>query len=189
MPNDQREAVARIVEIAVVRHGVEETALEGTLWDADAILALIRPAPVALGGQHSTPTDFPPDDVLACVEDTTPARAEAQDEGAAGERGKSRGQVAYEGWAQGLPGCEWANQTRTQQRAWEKAAQAVIDAHPSPTPAADADRVRIAVEAIQAEINAPLTGPTHGAWDRGRIAGLKEALAALKSTAAKEGGE
>lgn len=114
---------------------------------------------------------------------------EAQDEGAAGERGKSRGQVAYEGWAQGLPGCEWANQTRTQQCAWEKAAQAVIDAHPSPTPAADADRVRIAVELINAEINAPLTGPTHGAWDRGRIAGLKEALAALKSTAAKEGGE
>jgi Lar family restriction alleviation protein len=54
-------------------------------------------------------------------------------------------------------------------------------AHPSPTPAADADRVRIAVEDIQAKINAPLTGPTHGAWDRGRIAGLKEALAALKS--------
>lgn len=59
-------------------------------------------------------------------------------------------------------------------------------AHPSPTPAADADRVRIAVELINAEINAPLTGPTHGAWDRGRIAGLKEALAALKSTAAKD---
>jgi len=54
-------------------------------------------------------------------------------------------------------------------------------AHPSPTPAADADRVRIAVEAFNAKINAPLTGPTHGAWDRGRIAGLKEALAALKS--------
>jgi hypothetical protein len=54
-------------------------------------------------------------------------------------------------------------------------------ARPSPTPAADADRVRIAVEAIQAEINAPLTGPTHGAWDRGRIAGLKEALATLKA--------
>lgn len=55
-------------------------------------------------------------------------------------------------------------------------------AHPSPTPAADADRVRIAVELINAEINAPLTGSTHGAWDRGRIAGLKEALAALKSS-------
>ncbi|MFN3836738.1 MAG: hypothetical protein ACK4MI_03400 [Brevundimonas sp.] len=61
-------------------------------------------------------------------------------------------------------------------------------AHPSPTPAADADRVRMAVEALEVKINAPLTGPTHGAWDRGRIAGLKEALAALKSTAAKEGG-
>jgi len=61
-------------------------------------------------------------------------------------------------------------------------------AHPSPPPAADEDRVKIAVEAFNAKINAPLTGPTHGAWDRGRIAGLKEALAALKSTAAKEGG-
>jgi|GEM_PF-2971447 len=62
-----------------------------------------------------------------------------------------------------------------------KAAVRAISAHPSPTPAADEDRVRIAVEAIKAEINAPLTGPTHGAWDRGRIAGLKEALAALKT--------
>jgi hypothetical protein len=45
---------------------------------------------------------------------------------------------------------------------------------------ADAEKLREAVEAIRAEINAPLTGPTHGAWDRGRIAGLKEALAALQ---------
>lgn len=47
--------------------------------------------------------------------------------------------------------------------------------HPAP------DALRVAVEAIRAEINAPLTGPTHGAWDRGRIAGLKEALAALQA--------
>ncbi|WP_312595413.1 hypothetical protein [Brevundimonas sp.] len=58
---------------------------------------------------------------------------------------------------------------------------AIRRAPSSPPPAADEDRVRIAVEAIKAEINAPLTGPTHGAWDRGRIAGLKEALAALKT--------
>ena len=34
-------------------------------------LALLsaRPAPVASGGQHSSATDFPPDDVLACVGD------------------------------------------------------------------------------------------------------------------------
>ena len=47
--------------------------------------------------------------------------------------------------------------------------------HPAP------DGLQRAVEAIRAEINAPLTGPTHGAWDRGRIAGLKEALAALQA--------
>ena len=79
---------------------------------------------------------------------TTPARAEALDEGVAGERGKSRGQVAYEGWAQGLPGCEWANQTRTQKRAWEASAKAVIDA--SPVPAQDDDKLRRAVEALDA---------------------------------------
>ncbi|WP_024355076.1 hypothetical protein [Brevundimonas naejangsanensis] len=47
--------------------------------------------------------------------------------------------------------------------------------HPAP------DALRDAMAAIRAEINAPLTGPTHGAWDRGRIAGLKEALAALQA--------
>lgn len=47
-------------------------------------------------------------------------------------RGKSRGQVAYEGWAQGLPGCEWANQTETQKRAWELSAKAVLSASPTP---------------------------------------------------------
>ena len=47
--------------------------------------------------------------------------------------------------------------------------------HPAP------DALQRAVEAIRAQINAPLTGPTHGAWDRGRIAGLKEALAALQA--------
>ncbi len=47
-------------------------------------------------------------------------------------------------------------------------------------PAPEAEKLRVAVEAIRAEIHAPLSGPTHGAWDRGRIAGLKEALAALQ---------
>ena len=48
----KREEVARIVELAIVRHGVEETALEGTLRDADAILkalAASSPSP-AQGG-------------------------------------------------------------------------------------------------------------------------------------------
>ena len=47
--------------------------------------------------------------------------------------------------------------------------------HPAP------GALRVGVEKIRAEINAPLSGPTHGAWDRGRIAGLKEALAALQT--------
>lgn len=54
-----------------------------------------------------------------------------------------------------------------------------IDPSPDNHPAPDA--LRGAVEAIRAEINAPLSGPTHGAWDRGRIAGLKEALTALQA--------
>lgn len=58
-----------------------------------------------------------------------------------------------------------------------------IGLYTHPTTASEDDRLRMAVEAITAEINAPLTGPTHGAWDRGRIAGLKEALAALANAA------
>ena len=53
----KREEVARIVELAIVRHGVEETALEGTLRDADAILkalAASSPSP-AQGGIAAPP--------------------------------------------------------------------------------------------------------------------------------------
>ena len=52
-----------------------------------------------------------------------------------GVEGRTPGQVAYEGWAQGLPGCEWSNQTATQKRAWEKAAQAVAALTPPAEPA------------------------------------------------------
>lgn len=38
-----------------------------------------------------------------------------------------------------------------------------------------------AAVAIRALINEPLTGPTHGAWDRGRTSGLKEALSIVLS--------
>ena len=50
----KREEVARIVELAIVRHGIEETALEGTLLDADAILkALAASSPFpAQGGEQ-----------------------------------------------------------------------------------------------------------------------------------------
>lgn len=65
-----------------------------------------------------------------------PPRAPTDAGGAVSEggRGKSRGQVAYEGWSMGLPGCEWANQTRTQKRAWEASAAAVLNAAPAPQP-------------------------------------------------------
>ncbi|WP_313453165.1 Lar family restriction alleviation protein, partial [Brevundimonas sp.] len=283
---ETREAVARVIDpdaydnLGGTLSSVRAVSAESK---ADRILALLSARPLALGGQHSTPTDFPPDDVLAC--DTTPARAEAQDEGAlsvldrllnySGARGsfdamkhgdavkdaeellrsvKSPSHTdlmvtpesidAYmkvnpmeaqdEGAAGELKPCpfcggpakmietmgEWVGKGKgvdggaygppnhrvvcaalyespirpCSGRASPSTEQKAIAAwnaraHPSPTPAADADRVRIAVEAFNAKINAPLTGPTHGAWDRGRIAGLKEALAALKSTAAKEGGE
>ncbi|WP_292090492.1 hypothetical protein [Brevundimonas sp.] len=129
---------------------------------------------------------------------------EAQDEGAAGERADTAFKIAsdlhaaYEQLIYGLPKYLEAENLTDEENMIREAyvtldvtahrLAALSDAHPSPTPAADADRVRIAVEALEVKINAPLTGPTHGAWDRGRIAGLKEALAALKSTAAKEGG-
>lgn len=47
-------------------------------------------------------------------------------------------------------------------------------------PAVQPVAVEQIAEAIRARINAPLTGPTHGAWDRGRIGGLREALAIVR---------
>lgn len=38
-----REALARIVELAIMRHGVDEMDLRNTLDDADAIMALAPP--------------------------------------------------------------------------------------------------------------------------------------------------
>ena len=57
----KREEVARIVELAIVRHGIEETALEGTLLDADAILkalAASSPSPAQGGIDYSTLADL-----------------------------------------------------------------------------------------------------------------------------------
>lgn len=99
----------------------------------------------------------------------TPARAEAQDEGAAGEPvGHIRGvdDVLVVDWAQNVM----------------PPAGTALYAHPSPTPAADADRVLDeAAKYLKAQY-----GATYGLdhpRDRARI------LATLKSTAAKEGGE
>jgi len=111
---------------------------------------------------------------------TTPARAEAQDEGAAGEPvawglqfpGKRiRHTFDAESIAQG-----WAD------HAGEGAKVVPLYAHPSPTPAADDDRVRIAVEALEYYAG-PHAMPNDGPWgassdDYGRRA--SEAIAALK---------
>lgn len=50
---ETREQVAEIIEAAIVRHD-PAIPLDSTLDDADRILALIRPAPVASGDQHSS---------------------------------------------------------------------------------------------------------------------------------------
>lgn len=63
----------------------------------------------------------------------SPASSSSVVQGDAGGVERSPGQVAYEGWVQGLPGCEWSNQTATQKRAWEKAAQAVAALRPQPS--------------------------------------------------------
>lgn len=113
---------------------------------------------------------------------TTPARAEAQDEGAAGE---PVAKVVRKGFSTGL--ISW---TKFGQDA-DLSDETPLYAHPSPTPAAaDADRVRIAVEALE-DISAGRVRPSCN--EPGLIGRLRErateALAALKSTAAKEGGE
>lgn len=62
---ETREAVAEIIEAAIVRHD-PAIPLDSTLDDADRILALIRPAPVASGGQHSSGEDA---EVLAMLDE------------------------------------------------------------------------------------------------------------------------
>lgn len=135
------------------------------------------------------------------TQDTTPARTEAQDEGAAGERVdlwypvKSAIARAMQDERDGKPcgciieaGCE-ANGYHDASYAADGFLDAATDAvtrlivaHPSPPPAADEDRVLDAAAAYLRE----QYGASYGldnAIDRARI------LAALKSTAAKEGGE
>lgn len=45
MTDSREERVARIIELAIIRHGIEESALEGTLDDAAEVLALIELSP------------------------------------------------------------------------------------------------------------------------------------------------
>lgn len=176
--------------------------------------------------------------------DTNPARAEAQEEGAAGEPVAWREIFIVEeegGAAVGIvidlpDGSQiWTGECSTQlledARAREESPEASgqylivaakgeptrviaqvatvddgialaraiaghIAAHPSPTPAADADRVRIAVEALEPFVTAASGRIRADDPDNDKPAWAKvsdyrraaEALAALKSTAAKEGG-
>ena len=142
--------------------------------------------------------------ILFALEDalsTTPARAEAQDEGAAGEFVEPYAWIWRDMTRLGL------GFTRDPSVVSIKREQGCeiqpLYAHPSPTPA-DADRVRIAVEALEpfadfvtpapkwmkdadvVSAGSPLARKQLTFGDCRRAA---EAFAALKSTAAKEGGE
>ena len=114
---------------------------------------------------------------------TTPARAEAQDEGAAGEASAYRVRMVSDDPAEWVLMHPEKALDFLSRKGWESQP---LYAHPSPTPAADADRVRIAVEALekirlQSEDNLGVRMET--------ITSIADqALAALKSTAAKEGG-
>ena len=138
---------------------------------------------------------------------TTSARAEAQDEGAAGEIYEQAfhprdGSKFVEPLDEALSriaaamaeaksiGAEYA-QVYVRQGDLRSVLNVVNIAHPSPTPAADADRVRIAVEALEKDIRALCVGHPNAEikWPHRALHDIADGLAALKSTAAKEGGE
>lgn len=83
-------------------------------------------------------------------------------------REKPLEQVAYEGWAQGLPGCEWSNQTETQKRAWSKAASAILTALASGS-GDHAELARLVESLRRGKVSQ---------GDRSRVATLSEALLA-----------
>lgn len=128
---------------------------------------------------------------VAALSTTTPARAEAQDEGAAGE--PVAWLVQREGKRDRLVNARQYNPTKPDY--WisaEAMAEHTITplyAHPSPTPAADDDRVRIAVEAYLEAVDAS-DALGHGPADlmeaslraeEAALDELRQALAALKS--------
>ncbi|WP_313044992.1 hypothetical protein [Brevundimonas sp.] len=116
--------------------------------------------------------DDPNDGAIPCLRKAAQLlRAQVQ----AREDAQVRDALAFAvSWIEDLPRKNASHAMREDKLSELKAALAT-------PPAPEAEKLRVAVEAIRAEINAPLTGPTHGAWDRGRIAGLKEALAALQA--------
>lgn len=278
---ETREAAARLVKDAI-EHRVyaKDGRVVGIDLAVDDIAQSLSARPLALGGQQGQATWHPLDDEgLAEVRvngkritsmpsydgakdvaqrinealSTTPARAEAQDEGAAikclreivkeANAHKANSTEYGAGMEDGLNAAALLAEEAlrvvqsspsadlmTRAVSWMKARKlheidgkdliAEMDAaHPSPTPAADADRVRIAVEALEpfVPVWAKLTGLSDGIDVRldasfalqdatGRARGATcnpnlpkltvgdfrkahKALAALKSTAAKEGGE
>ena len=143
---------------------------------------------------------------------TTPARAEAQDEGAAGKREQAIKELIAGYAVMHEVICFMAGTSGAAGRWYYEKANAAFEkvkplhvfgndlaTHPSPTPAADADRVRIAVEALEkARDRINVTRGPMGSFYRTESSAeaLYEAkvavgigLSALKSTAAKEGGE
>ena len=191
---------------------------------ADAILALLSARPLTLGGQKGVGEGFysnllsHEDNEAWAALSTTPARAETQDEGAAGEPW---------GWAVTWierPGlgltCEVQMGADHQKWAQDRAANETgrpgiydpkafaLYTHPSPTPAADAEALlpEVMTEEMERVWRGAFIHQGHKRHGRGAIGNSrrlknpesceqyawralrKHLLAALKSTAAKEGG-
>nr|WP_314437572.1 hypothetical protein [uncultured Brevundimonas sp.] len=168
----------------------------------NSLKAALRP--LALGGQHSGGegcrgcghVGSAPKDRIACCPDgkrydTTPARAEALDEGAAGEaKERLREQVVR--WADAMrrvPGTSINSPSRMEPDHLLRRVAAdiltVLD-HPSPPPA-DEDRVREVLEEAHSYLEV-LHSITANATTRSSVwKVIKRVREALKSTAAKEG--
>lgn len=128
-----------------------------------------------------------------------PARAEAQDEGAAGEASAYRVRMISDDPAEWVLMHPEKALDFLSRKGWEIQP---LYAHPSPTPAADADRVRIAVEALEPfrlaannmDGDEPdslfiYDSPESTMISYGDLRRAASVHDALKSTAAKEGGE
>ncbi|WP_295195096.1 hypothetical protein [uncultured Brevundimonas sp.] len=209
-PQPSGETRALLERIAAVRARKDFTpqqANAGLLTVLDDCAAALSTTPARAEAQDEQP------DITPYTEDLKGLKAamqsEAQDEGAAGEREaiveavKVAMKDAWEDHASDT-GCWPADIKRVSDRGplrlmfvpaiWaqttaEWAAETILRnrAHPSPTPAADADRVREAFDAGVDVGYRDITG--RDAPQAFKDKKWPEAIAALKSTAAKEGGE
>ena len=221
---ETREAIARLQDDAdYFDHPEEgaETHRRALCWvakDIRTVLSALRPAPVASGGQHSSATDFPPDDVLACVPVADAVALSASDRACYEYPGidQTKERAAFVAGAMAsAPAAETAGEAVAWVSKESLAGLAKGDAalvwptrkpgaeeaplYASPVPAQDDDRVRIAVEALEkARDRINVTRGPMGSFYRTESSAeaLYEAkvavgigLSALKSTAAKEGGE